>query len=105
MITFIAYIIANRLKPNFQSFLREEFSPKFLAKVHARFQILKNDFQSLMECISLQVIMKFKKDFWKMKMERADYFGVIPDSPEKRGFSYLFYDVSNKVIFRFLSNC
>eukprot|EP00112_Aurelia_sp_Birch-Aquarium-sp1_P011993 Seg2517.4 transcript_id=Seg2517.4/GoldUCD/mRNA.D3Y31 product="Lysine-specific histone demethylase 1B" protein_id=Seg2517.4/GoldUCD/D3Y31 len=43
-----------------------------------------------------KVIMKFKKDFWKMKMEKADYCGLIPDSSEKRGFSYLFYDVSNK---------
>ena len=66
--------------------------------------LLCNDFHSQMECISssLQVIMKFKRDFWKTKMERADYFGLIPDSPEKRGFSYLFYDVSSKVTCRFL---
>ncbi len=41
--------------------------------------------------------MKFNNNFWKKKIDKADYFGRIPDSEEDRGFSCLFYDVSDEV--------
>ena len=46
---------------------------------------------------SVQVMLAFKKNFWKDKLGPADFFGRIPDTEEDRGFACLFYDVSTKV--------
>eukprot|EP00794_Sanderia_malayensis_P012038 gene12038-13280_t len=50
-----------------------------------------------------KVAMKFKNNFWKKKIEKADYFGRVPDSCDGRGFSCLFYDVSDESNFVLMS--
>ena len=46
-----------------------------------------------------QVMMAFKKNFWSEKIDKADFFGRVPDAEKDRGLACLFYDVSLKVCF------
>ena len=45
----------------------------------------------------LQVVLKFKHNFWEKVVEGADFFGHVPQSREGRGHCGLFYDLSGKV--------
>ena len=45
----------------------------------------------------LQVVLKFKCNFWEKVVQDADFFGHVPESPEGRGSCGLFYDLSSKV--------
>ena len=50
----------------------------------------------------LQVILKFKYNFWQKIVQEADFFGHVPQSTEGRGHCGLFYDLFKKVIFYML---
>lgn len=45
----------------------------------------------------LQVVLKFKYNFWQKIVQEADFFGHVPESGEGRGHCGLFYDLSRKV--------
>ena len=45
----------------------------------------------------LQVILKFKYNFWEKVVQEADFFGHVPQSHEGRGHCGLFYNLSRKV--------
>ena len=45
----------------------------------------------------LQVVLKFKHNFWEKVVKGADFFGHVPQSREGRGHCGLFYDLSGKV--------
>jgi len=46
----------------------------------------------------LQVVLKFKYNFWQKIVQGADFFGHVPQSSEGRGHCGLFYDLGKKVI-------
>lgn len=45
----------------------------------------------------LQVVLKFKYNFWQKIVQGADFFGHVPQSSEGRGHCGLFYDLCKKV--------
>ena len=45
----------------------------------------------------LQVVLKFKYNFWEKVVQEADFFGHVPQSRDGRGHCGLFYDLSRKV--------
>lgn len=45
----------------------------------------------------LQVVLKFKYNFWQKVVQEADFFGHVPQSHEGRGHCGLFYDLCRKV--------
>lgn len=47
----------------------------------------------------LQVVLKFKENFWQKVVQEADFFGHVPQSGEGRGHCGLFYDLGRKVKF------
>ena len=47
----------------------------------------------------LQVVLKFKCNFWQKIVQGADFFGHVPHSSEGRGHCGLFYDLCKKVTF------
>ena len=46
----------------------------------------------------LQVILKFKYNFWEKVVQEADFFGHVPQSHKGRGHCGLFYNLSKKVV-------
>ena len=48
--------------------------------------------------LMLQVVLKFKYNFWQKIVQGADFFGHVPQSSEGRGHCGLFYDLGKKVI-------
>lgn len=47
-------------------------------------------------------MLQFDSNFWKDKIDSADFFGRVPDNEEDRGLACLFYDVSSEVRFFFI---
>ncbi|KAF7702392.1 lysine-specific histone demethylase 1B isoform X1 [Silurus meridionalis] len=43
-----------------------------------------------------KIALQFPYRFWDSKVQRADYFGHVPPSPEKRGLFSVFYDMRPK---------
>ncbi|XP_020616770.1 lysine-specific histone demethylase 1B-like [Orbicella faveolata] len=46
--------------------------------------------------LMLQVVLKFKYNFWQKIVQGADFFGHVPQSSEGRGHCGLFYDLCKK---------
>ena len=45
----------------------------------------------------LQVVLKFKYNFWEKVVQGADFFGHVPQTSLGRGHCGLFYDLCGKV--------
>ena len=45
----------------------------------------------------LQVVLKFKYNFWEKVVQGADFFGHVPQTSLGRGHCGLFYDLCSKV--------
>ena len=47
--------------------------------------------------LMLQVVLKFKYNFWEKVVQGADFFGHVPQTHLGRGHCGLFYDLCGKV--------
>ena len=47
--------------------------------------------------LMLQVVLKFKYNFWEKVVQGADFFGHVPQTSLGRGHCGLFYDLCSKV--------
>ena len=47
--------------------------------------------------LMLQVVLKFKYNFWEKVVQGADFFGHVPRTRLGRGHCGLFYDLCSKV--------